>query len=297
MLKYYIFIFILLIKTSFAHNEYYKVENWFLSPTTDLNNALRWGSYSNLRVNQDFPFGSYPPWLINLETKFSEALSEWGNAVSSVHFILNTNDGVQAFFDNDIRYFGDPVTWAGVATSCVAGGRFVNSCSFIDAEVMDPVWPGSPWVTQARVVFNNTSSFGYVWSDANNVPSTELSFKYVVMHEFGHILGLAHCTVYNSSVMWANLSLGNGNQIINHDISGLSNLVITNPATQLEINLLNRFLNRENFLFDYEPEIILYSQKKTYNTENNEEDSSQDKSSPELKGYLEKKLFTKPVNN
>jgi Matrixin len=250
-----ILLIVLLMKSFlFAHNEYFKInESNYLEATTTLSEALTWSNYIALTVNNDFPWYSYPPWFTQLQTKFDEALIAWNSSVIGVHIAQEHPEGTHTFFTDVTAYFSDPVTQAGIATSCVANNHFVNSCTISDAQVIDPILLVR--VTQSRVVFNNTSSFGYVWSDEDDVSSEELSFKYVAMHEFGHILGLAHCTVYQSSIMWSPLHLGNGNEIINTDKDGLSNLIAQSPVTQM---VTNTFRSRQHYFFQYDPEVLFY---------------------------------------
>lgn len=153
---------------------------------------------------------------------------------------------------------------------------------------------------EGKIVFNKTLDFPtdiLSSKPCDQVPAGKISFTVLALHELGHIMGLNVCYL-SQSIMFHPLPSGPNECYVSLlDKQWLKDLIQQNPSIPLEIGTSTRFLNRDYFLFDYEPEIILYSQKKTYNSENNEDDHSQDKSSPEGKGYLEKKLFIKPENN
>ncbi len=107
---------------------------------------------------------------------------------------------------------------------------------------------------------------------------TEYDIQSNILHEFGHWLRLGDEEDINcyDNVMYEGLPAGEiKRNLTQDDKNGIAFIYGQNPATPLEVNKL---LNKQHYFFDYEPEILLYSQKKTGNTVNYKKNSAQGKS-------------------
>jgi len=189
--------------------KYYKMQGWDLVETPNKNEALRWDSYLfGLKTHEDFNW--VPSYLgFFIDSRFNEAIGIWKEAMNQTTFSLyvfqNQSDGIEVFFTDETKYFTVPNEQAGMTTSCVANDKFVISCMENEAQRKDPILPGNPKVTRARIVFNGTSSFPTTilsGLDCSSVPQDKVSFTKLAMHELGHIFGMGHDPLNPSSIMW-----------------------------------------------------------------------------------------------
>lgn len=148
------------------------------------------------------------------------------------------------------------------------------------------------WVITSTKEIIKTETYFNQWHFFTIDPDySEYDIQSVILHEFGHWLRLLHEEDFgcNENVMYG-ISIGETKRnLTQDDKNGIGFIYGQNPVNPQPINSLSRFNNKEHSFFEYEPEVLIYSQRKAVSTKNDKENPAQS-TSP----YSEKILFTTP---
>ncbi len=262
----FIIVFILVTST-FAHNEFYKVDNFKLVLT---NSApfVHWKS-NQVTLLLQFTKSTIPTELDYDETKveFKNGYKVWEDA-SCFDFIEGTYDGVECGFTTNDAIFDDPANDGGVTKLAIESDEWLN-----DYIVESTNFPRTT-VYDSQVAFNNTVYKNFRWTNAIVFPYgyTWTHFQSIVVHELGHLLGLNHCTkseatmyykYYNNTYDFITLT--------DYDKTGIQIVCAQNPAAPLEINPVSRYINKQNYFYEHEPEVLFNPQEKFEETNKHKE--------------------------
>ena len=134
---------------------------------------------------------------------------------------------------------------------------------------------GGHGTDQTRILLNRSTTFlqNYTWSIETYNPGEDyVTFKPVLLHELGHVIGLGHIANSNGAYV---MSFGRENnhflfQLTDCDKNGRTSLCKFNGQNPSTPMVINPFRNREHSFFQYEPARFLFYNKinDTKNIEN-----------------------------
>lgn len=202
-----------------------------------------------------FDMTTLPANLLNNQTEISnqtlDCINQWNNGGCLNLYYDDNYPYVRLEFSDQADLFPTPTAY---------GGTLFN----ISGSVYDG-WQfeyngGSYGSSQTRILLNKTSAFLqlYTWSVSTSNPGTPyVPFKPILLHEFGHLIGLGHNGSNGSYVMSITFVY---NQFLfdltNCDIHWRSELCLfngQNPASSLTIN---PFRNNLHYFYDFNPELV-----------------------------------------
>ncbi|MEM3062805.1 MAG: matrixin family metalloprotease [Nitrososphaerota archaeon] len=138
---------------------------------------------------------------VTSQTQVQEAWGLWHNEAPCVGFSETSSltEGIHVSFSTSNAQFQNPMA-GGVTAHAVENNKIVVSCSSCQNQN----------ISRTEVIFNNTSVFKakFIWTnDLSGLASDRVCFKSIALHEFGHVIGLDHCS-NSSAVMYSSYSAG-----------------------------------------------------------------------------------------
>jgi Matrixin len=207
------------------------------------------------------------------ETAIVAAAGSWNSAGSAFEFIRGENVNYDRDTEPDTVY---QVGWYVVPNDTAAYTHIIINNSLI---------------TKVETYYNQWYQF------STNPGQGQLDIQSTIVHEFGHWLNLADETDFwcSNNVMYYLLDYAQIKRDLTlDDENGIVYIYGQNPITSL---IINPFLSRQHYFYDYDPRVLLYSigadnQGKTKHTV-----SSNDNNSKKGCNCSKYKLFTTPENN
>jgi parallel beta-helix repeat protein len=231
--------------SSNAHDEFYKVQNGQLVLTNSY-------PFVHWQENQIRLLLQFNPATIPFELDYNETIDEFRNgynewAYSSCYSFTEFQfDGVPCNFSSLTTIFPDPEEGGAGAILAI---EEIFGVDYIVEYAFNP----RTAVSQTQVAFNNTNVRNFQWTNAIVFPpfTDWLHFKSVVVHEFGHMLGLNHCTQLEAT-MWPVIYFNTYDKatLSSYDITGVNILCgatgvedyifvwVDNPEIPFNINQL-----------------------------------------------------------
>ena len=201
-----------------SHNEFNKMNLGILSPfvfdpddeDNDWDDIAVWGPEQAGTIPIYFRLWSneWLPSTLDAETcktQVQDDLSIWHNASGSFSFPETQveENGVKLWFPTATAAFPDPindgaVTYMALEYDFEIGDKYVVSTSA----------PINQGITHTEMVFNNTYSFRFEFVNyTEDLDFDQVCFKLVVLHEIGHLIGLADCGI-SGAIMYSPIEAG-----------------------------------------------------------------------------------------
>ncbi len=157
---------------------------------------------------------------------FMAATSVWSSASDNIFAFVQESStyGVDVAFDSSTADWSDPESEAGLTFNAVEYDQgaspprdvFVANAGSTQTETA---------TTITTIIFNNTASFNYVWTDDTlGLSSSEICFRQVALHELGHVIGLGDDYQDAGSVMNDVSAGADFHGLIPYDDSALANV-------------------------------------------------------------------------
>ena len=274
----YLFISMLILNSVvFSHNEFYtaqggvSVVTTYPDITTDKNLLLKWSSSqrTSIPVNIMLDAAHALPGTLSQSTtytQFLDAYNTWHNyAPSNIGFVENGNitQSCTISFNNSASVFGGPTA------AQTAGG--VTPAASANYNII-PYGTSQTEFGATAIYFNNTTEFtsgiqGKRWTNLNvssypNDGQNYFNFQSAALHEIGHLLGLAHCEISNSSIVMRPLDIRQLRlELDQNDKDGLTTLysLPTGVEDALEITSASTPITQNSqvyygaYFYDYPP--------------------------------------------
>jgi tetratricopeptide (TPR) repeat protein len=161
--------------------------------------------------------------LATTKDQINEAMSIWNTSSGQTFGFTETNQitSVNISWSNNTFSFPHPATDGGITAHAVEYNGSDAKAEFV-AYTQFPLNQG---ISYSEILFNRSATLIFSWTnDVQNVYFNSICFKEVALHELGHLIGLAHCTI-SGTVMYPEQMTGTDfYSLTQDDLTGLGQL-------------------------------------------------------------------------